>query len=123
MLPDLVFRLHIIPGYPILPAYLHQLLINTQKRRELQKLASGSAGSMPNISKARLSGVKVEVPPLVLQKKFAAQLETIEEVKLAQKRALSKLDSLFLSLEHLAFRGALGSGSALDTDVEFELAG
>jgi type I restriction enzyme S subunit len=43
--------------------FLHQLLIYPTKRRDIQKLAGGSAGSMPNISKARLETTAIEVPP------------------------------------------------------------
>ena len=64
LLPDLIFRFRTKPNAPIDLCFLHQLLINPAKRREIQKLASGSASSMPNISKTKLETVLIEVPPL-----------------------------------------------------------
>jgi hypothetical protein len=54
------------PDAPIDTTFLHQLLVFPTKRREIQKLAGGSAGSMPNISKGRLEAALIEVPPLAV---------------------------------------------------------
>jgi type I restriction enzyme S subunit len=107
MLPDLVFRLRLRPDAGIDPDYLHRLLINPRKRREIQKLAGGSAGSMPNISKGRLLGAAIEVPPPPLQRAFAAQVAAVERLKASHRASLAKLDALFASLQHRAFRGEL----------------
>ena len=40
-------------------------------RKEISCLASGSSGSMPNISKARLRTLKIPLPPLDLQNKYS----------------------------------------------------
>jgi len=47
------------------------------------------------------------VPPIELQREFARRVELIEGVKAASCASLAKLDSLFASLQHRAFRGEL----------------
>jgi SAM-dependent methyltransferase len=71
------------------------------------ELASGSAGSMPNISKARLRTVSVEVPPLPLQSGFACRVAAVGKLKGAHRASLAELDALFAALQHRAFRGEL----------------
>lgn len=104
---DLIFRLHLRPDADVDPCFLHRLLINPTKRREMQKLAGGSAGSMPNISKARLQNALIEVPPLPVQRDFARRIGAIEKLKTAQRSSLDELDGLFSVLQHRAFRGEL----------------
>jgi len=107
LLPDLIFRFRSKPNAPIGLCFLHQLLINPAKRREIQKLASGSASSMPNISKTKLETVLIELPPLPLQQEFARRVEAIEQLKTTHRESLAQLDALFASLQHRAFRGEL----------------
>ncbi len=107
LMPDLIFRFRLHPDSGIDACYLHQLLINPAKRREIQKLASGSSGSMPNISKAKLQTAKIEIPPLAMQVEFSNRVAVIEELKAAHRVALAELDTLFASLQHRAFRGEL----------------
>lgn len=61
MLPDLIFRL--LPRDCIRAEYLHQLINHTQYRPVISALASGTAGSMPNISKQRLLALAIPLPP------------------------------------------------------------
>ena len=107
MMPDLIFRFRLRPDAAVDPCYLHQLLIFPTKRREVQKLASGSSSSMPNISKAKLLMTPIEVPPLELQHVFAHRIAAVEKLKAAHRAALAELDALFASLQHRAFRGEL----------------
>src|SRR5699024_6203925 len=58
-LPDLIFRLH-LDRSQVDPTYFHSLMMSTAKRQEVRRLASGSAGSMPNLSKARLRNLPLE---------------------------------------------------------------
>lgn len=107
LLPDLVFRFRILPDAPVVNDFLHQLLIYPTKRREVQKLAGGSAGSMPNISKGRLETLPIEVPPMQKQRAFADRLSSISRSKVAQTTSLTKLDGLFAALQCRAFMGEL----------------
>ncbi|WP_433687517.1 restriction endonuclease subunit S [Micromonospora carbonacea] len=107
LLPDLIFRLEPYPDAPLNKVFLQQLLVYPSKRRQIQSLAGGSAGSMPNISKARLMAAEVELPPLPLQREFARRIDAIEKLRAAQRASLAELDALFASLQDRAFRGLL----------------
>lgn len=68
LLPDLIFRLNTkscIEKY-----FLWKLLTHTGMRKKVQSLASGAAGSMPNISKANLKTVRIILPPKDRQEEF-----------------------------------------------------
>jgi type I restriction enzyme, S subunit len=107
MMSDLIFRFRVKPDAGLDANYLHQLLINNSKRREIRKLASGSAGSMPNISKAKLFEAEIEVPPEALQLQFSRRVTKLREQMRVQKNALKESDALFDVLQHRAFRGEL----------------
>jgi type I restriction enzyme S subunit len=104
---DLIFRLQLRPGAAVDSLFLQQLLIYPTKRKAVQKLAGGSAGSMPNISKGRLQGIDIELPPITLQQKFARRVAAVEKLKAAQRTSLAEIDALFASLQHRAFQGQL----------------
>ena len=107
MLSDLIFRLRLESGIEMTPAFLWQLLIQAKQRRVIQRLASGSAGSMPNISKAKLKTLQLIKPPVDLQHRFAKIVESVEQQKVRQRSHLAELDSLFASLQSRAFQGDL----------------
>jgi type I restriction enzyme S subunit len=107
MMPDLIFRLVLRSGTIVISDYLQALLSHPRKREQLKKLAGGTSGSMPNISKGRLEGMPIEIPPLPLQQTFARRVAAVEKLKAAQRASLAKLDELFASLQHRAFRGEL----------------
>lgn len=107
MLSDLIFRLRPKADSGLAPQFLWALLANPGKRKQVQALAGGSAGSMPNISKARLATVPIEVPPLPLQTTFAARVAEIRELESRQATSRQRLDALFQSMLHRAFNGEL----------------
>jgi type I restriction enzyme S subunit len=107
MMSDLIFRLCLRSDAGVEPRFIQQLLVYPSKRREVQKLAGGSSESMPNISKSRLQGATVELPPLPLQQEFARRIAAVEKLKTAHRASLVQLDALFASLQHRAFRGEL----------------
>lgn len=49
----------------------------------------------------------VFVPPLPLQRRFAAIVESVEQQKTRLRAHLAELDTLFASLQDRAFKGAL----------------
>ena len=106
LLPDLIFRLH-LDETRINRRYFQALMMNPQKRPAVRDLSSGSASSMPNISKARLSQLPLEVPPLALQQEFAARTERVSGQRSLTRRATHGDEELFSSLQSRAFRGEL----------------
>ncbi|QUX29440.1 restriction endonuclease subunit S [Nocardiopsis akebiae] len=107
LMPDLIFRINLKSGSPLTKNYLHRLLIHPTKRRKVQELAGGSAASMVNISKSRLLGLSIEIPPSHLQEEFDSRIRAIQELKLEQTAHLSHLDELFASVQQRAFDGTL----------------
>ena len=64
-LPDLVFRLAL--SAKANPIYIWMALSHPGIRARLRSMASGSAGSMPNISKTRLRELHIPLPPVEYQ--------------------------------------------------------
>jgi type I restriction enzyme S subunit len=64
-------------------------------------------GVQPFLNMSHIKSFKILVPPLPLQSEFAAQVSAVERLKAAQRASLAKLDALFASLQHRAFRGEL----------------
>jgi len=107
MMPDLIFRLVPNDKDLINSIFLQALLSFPSKRKKVQKLAGGAAGSMPNISKTKLLAQKIEVPPLSLQNQFASIVEKVETIKAKYQVSLEELERLYGSLSQRAFKGEL----------------
>jgi type I restriction enzyme S subunit len=72
-----------------------------------QMVANSSATTLPILNKSGFSKVTIPLPPLPLQRRFAAIVESVERQKARQRAHLADLDALFASLQHRAFRGEL----------------
>lgn len=105
MLPDLIFRL--IPKNEVHSIYLWQLINCDFFRPEIKKLASGTSGSMPNISKERLNSLEIPVPPVEIQRKFASFVRQVEAQKSLLQQSLTKLEQNYKSLMQKCFRGEI----------------
>lgn len=90
LLPDLIFRLNIADRERLHPIFLWSLLTMPSKRAQVRKLASGSAGSMPNIAKSRLRTLDIEVPPYEAQTHFAGAVEQARSIQSQQSAATAK---------------------------------
>ncbi len=110
LLPDLIFRLQIYDKQVLNPIYLWSLLTTEAKRASLKKLANGSAGSMPNISKQRLRTLNIELPPIEMQLSFAKTVEQIQSVRVQQKAAIQKAEAAFDALLARAFNSDGSNG-------------
>jgi type I restriction enzyme S subunit len=73
--------------------------------RGVANAISGTA--QPQITRQNLHSVTFPLPPLELQREFARQVHVVEKMKTAQRASLAKLNTLFFSLQHRAFRGEL----------------
>ena len=75
---------------------------------EQQVLGMTHGTGMKNMkSMNELKGINFLVPPLDLQHRYAAIVESIEQQKATQRAHLAELDTLFASLQSRAFRGDL----------------
>ncbi len=89
---------------------VNPMFLNLQLRsgpmRAVLKSKSKTA-TMTTIDQKALSSVGVVVPPIGLQNRFAAIVESIEQQKAHQRAHLAEIDTLFASLQYRAFRGEL----------------
>ena len=80
-------------------------LVAALKMANLNQYASQSA--QPLISGNRIYPIKIPIPPVDLQHRFATVVESVEQQKASQQAHLTQLDTLFASLQSRAFRGNL----------------
>jgi len=106
-LPDKLWRLDLNQRLA-LNYYIKFLLSDTKFRGTLTKKATGTSGSMLNISKAKLRALPIPLPRLDLQTQFQASIKKIEEQKEYTRISLQKSEELFQSLLQRAFSGELG---------------
>lgn len=107
LMSDLIFRLVIKDTSILNGLFLQAQLIQPRVRAGIQSRAGGSAGSMPNISKAKLMEVTVCVPPASIQLEFARRATKAREVELKMRSDLAMQNELFQALQQRAFRGEL----------------
>ncbi|WDF73041.1 restriction endonuclease subunit S [Novosphingobium sp. KACC 22771] len=103
MLPDTIFRL--VPSDPARfgPRYLSTLINLPAFRPVIRQLASGSASSMPGISKGRLSTLEIPLPDLPLQTVFAEQAQRLEATARALDHVAKKAEAMAASLSAEVF--------------------
>jgi len=89
------------------PLFVNYLFRQPRFRAEIGRRASGTSGSMKNISQNKVLSISVDFPPLELQRTFAKRVTIIDQLKTAHRTALTELDALFASLQHIPFRGEL----------------
>lgn len=80
LLPDKLWKL--IPSECITALFLKYYLSTDEVRSTLSEMATGTSGSMYNISMEKLQNLMVFVPPLPLQEQFAAFVRQSDKSKL-----------------------------------------
>lgn len=106
-LPDKLWRFRWYPDSQVSPRYVEKLFQRPSFRRKISERATGSSGSMKNISREKVLSLSVGLPPLDLQAQFANAVDRIDSVRSQHRTALVELDALFASLQSRAFRGEL----------------
>ncbi|MEK6893054.1 MAG: restriction endonuclease subunit S [Nanoarchaeota archaeon] len=89
----------------VLANYLLHYCYTSEFKREVDKYCSTSL--QPNISSNQINSIKISLPPLPLQQKFAKIVEQVEKLKENVKKVSKNSEKLFNSLMHKAFRGEL----------------
>jgi len=87
------------------PIYLNFLLSSNFGRNKINAIAS--ATGQPKFNKTQLKKMKIPLPPLPLQQKFAKIVEHVEGLKENVKKTKQNSEELFNSLIQKAFRGEL----------------
>ena len=75
LLPDKIWRFVWREDSVIEPVYMDSLLKTSSIRAALSVMATGTSGSMKNISKSKLKTLPIPLPPLALQRRFAKIVE------------------------------------------------
>jgi type I restriction enzyme S subunit len=95
----------ISPGKLVTSCYLLEFLRSDHVQNWISRQVKGA--TFREITLSRLRELPVLVPPLELQRAFAARVAEIDDLKAAHRAHLAKLNALFASLQHRAFRGEL----------------
>ncbi|ATB26892.1 restriction endonuclease subunit S [Melittangium boletus] len=101
-LPDKIWRVVPRAGTTTTP-YLRFLLAHARFRAELTKTATGTSGSMLNVSMEKLRGLRCPVPPFSLQQRFADLVWSVLRIKAGFATAEQDAANLFASLVDRAF--------------------
>ena len=72
------------------PIFLWQVLIQSSTKENIRRIASGTSGSMKNISKLGLIEIRVVKAPIELQNQFAAFVQQVDKSKLLEWINLAK---------------------------------
>ena len=91
-----LFQRHIAYLKPISSAvnstYLHSAILSNDVQRQINERVKGIAQKTLNLSEIRK--IVIPIPPLVLQKQFAAFAEQTDKSKLAVKQVLEKAETM-----------------------------
>ncbi len=105
-LPDKLWR--VLPHANVATReFLKFLIENPGVRYALTKMATGTSGSMLNISMEKLRSIPVPLPPLKLQAAFTSLVWANLTLRRSQLTASAESESLAGSLTARAFRGEL----------------
>jgi len=88
------------------PEFVSGYLNSKRGKAVLRGMCKAIIG-MANINAQELRRIPIPIPPLNLQRTFAARVAEIDKLKTQHRAHLAKLDALFASLQHRAFRGEL----------------
>jgi type I restriction enzyme S subunit len=88
------------------PVFLKHALEQPKVQAKLVGFSRGTGlQNFPPMSEVR--ALRIPAADLATQREFARRVEAVEKLKAAQRASLAKLDALFASLQHRAFRGDL----------------
>ncbi|PBQ29027.1 hypothetical protein AYI97_06025 [Shewanella algae] len=104
-LPDKLWRVD--TNEKLLPEFLHFLLKQPRMRDRLTSQATGTSGSMLNISKRKFEETLAIFPATDKQLKFADIFRKTRKVASIEERSTDELKLLFDSLSQQAFSGKL----------------
>jgi type I restriction enzyme, S subunit len=88
------------------PIFLQAYLSGSNGRKAILERAKTSAGQF-NINVESLQSIPVQLPSIDEQRQFARNAQVVDHLTSSHRAHLAKLDALFASLQHRAFRGEL----------------
>lgn len=93
MLPDKLWKL--IFKHEIMPKFAKQFLSHPEIRKVLSSMATGTSGSMYNISMEKLKRLEIIVPNINQQKEYIHFVEQSDKSKFELEKALSELTATY----------------------------
>ena len=88
------------------PRFIVQLLQSSAVRKQILTRAK-RAVNQASVNQQDIKALRVILPPLPLQAEFARRAAAVERLNAVHRVSLARLDALFASLQHRAFRGEL----------------
>ncbi|TBG83568.1 hypothetical protein ELG69_05270 [Rhizobium leguminosarum] len=107
VLPDKIWRFAWNAKNKPNPLFVHGMFSSSSFRGEISKRATGTSGSMKNISKEKVLNIRIGMPERQLQDDFAERIEATQRCRLKCENQLTVLEAHFSSLQHRAFSGQL----------------
>ncbi|MFN0300795.1 MAG: restriction endonuclease subunit S [Burkholderiales bacterium] len=107
LLPDKLWRFVWRQPTTVEPLFIWALFQTPTLRQEIERRATGTSGSMKNISQEKVFGIPTILPPISIQREFASRLAAVEKLRVAYRASHAELNVLFSALQHRAFRGEL----------------
>lgn len=104
-LPDKLWRVG--TNEKMLPEFLHFLLKQPRMRDRLTSQATGTSGSMLNISKKKFEATPVIFPSAEEQLRFGEVFRKTRDICASEGQSVEEINLLFSSLSQQAFRGEL----------------
>ena len=107
---DVVFDIYVSlallrPGPKLIPSYLLAAINSQATKRQFTGALKGIG--VPNLHLVDIRSATIPVPPTEIQREFSNRLDEIDILRESHRAHLTKLDALFASLQHRAFRGEL----------------
>lgn len=107
LLPDKLWRFVWPESRQVEPLFLWRALQDRKVRKAIEDKATGSSGSMKNISQEKFLSIALPIPPMDAQRPFTDRFQVVTEFRDRVAMSLAELDTLFASLQQRAFRGEL----------------
>ena len=107
VLPDKLWRFKWSDSKGLEPLFIRAAMSRPDFRRSITNIATGSSGSMKNISQAGFLDLRLIWPDQSLRRMFGMRMRAIRELVAMERNQLHVVDELFASLQHRAFRGEL----------------
>lgn len=118
-LPDKIWKVETDEAI-IKKTYLHYVLQNKDVRKTFLSIATGSSGSMLNISMDKFRKIIIPYPPIELQEQFEKTYLKYNELKSTLIKSHKYTSDLFNSISQLAFKGELDFNTAVDLEMLLE---
>ncbi|ERJ61341.1 restriction endonuclease subunit S [Sphingobacterium paucimobilis] len=118
-LPDKIWKVETDESV-IKKTFLHYVLQNKDVRKTFLSIATGSSGSMLNISMDKFKNIIIPYPPIELQEQFEKTYLKYTRLKEILKKSHQHISELFSSISQLAFKGELDFNTAVDLEMLLE---